>query len=82
MNVKTTLLAFATGTALLLTQPALAGGPVIEDAYEAEPQVKNKAGWIVPVAILLIIAAAASGGSKGGGDVCNGDEPAPTPEPC
>lgn len=80
--MKLTLLASAIAIAAAVN-PLHAGGPVIiEDAYEAEPQVENKAGWIVPVAILLIIAAAASGGSKGGGDVCNGDEPAPTPGPC
>lgn len=81
MTVTQTITAIATGTALLLTQPAFAGGPVIEDDYEAEAQTHGKAGWIVPVAILLIIAAAASGGSKSGGSVCYGDD-VPTPEPC
>jgi len=78
--MKLTLTAIATGTALLLTQPAFAGGPVlVEDDYAAEAQPKRN--WIVPVAILLIIAAAASGGSKSGGSVCYGDD-VPTPEPC
>lgn len=76
--MKLTLTAIATGTALLLTAPVHAGGPVIEDTYEAEPQTQGKAGWIVPVAILLIIAAAASGGSNGGG-VCNGPDDVPVP---
>lgn len=80
MTVTQTITAIATGTALLLTQPAFAGGPVlVEDDYEAEAAPKRN--WIVPAAILLIIAAAASGGSKGGGSVCYGDD-VPTPEPC
>ncbi len=80
--MKTTILAIATGTALLLTQPVQAGGPVIvEDDFVAEARPSSEGRWVIPVIVGIgIIAYLASKG--GSSDVCNGDEPAPTPEPC
>ena len=83
MTIRHTLTAIATGTALLLTAPVHAGGPVIiEDTTESAPVVRDKRdntallifGAIVVGALLL-------GG--GGSDVCNGDDqPTPEPGPC
>jgi hypothetical protein len=69
MPIKTTLLATATGIALLLIQPVHAGGPVLtEDAYEAEAD-RNRNGWIVPVLGILLIGALIAGGGSDAPDV-------------
>ena len=76
MNIRETLIAAAVGMSLL-SSTATAGGPVIEDAYEAEPAPGLTAGEGLALAagLLLIIAIA-----SGGGNPCNGD-PEPQPEP-
>ena len=77
--MKLTLATIATGLAVLLTQPAIAGGPVltVEEPEVTAPDRDN--GWIVPVVIgLLIIGAIASGG----GDGVAVDVPDDKPQPC
>lgn len=67
MDCKQTLLAFALGVAFL-QQPALAGGPVLEEPEGVTESLRGN--WVLPViiggAILCAIAC-------GGGD----DDPAP-----
>lgn len=83
MNLKLTLTAIATGTALLFS-PALAGGPVIvEDTAESAPIVRSQRDYTA----LLIIGAIIVGGlliGSGGSDVCQGpdEQPTPGPGPC
>jgi hypothetical protein len=77
--MKTTLIALTTGIALLLTQPALAGGPVIE---EAEPEVVvSETGRKVPGALWVILGVAVVAAIAGGNDNCNGPDDAPVPTP-
>ncbi len=62
--------------------PLHAGGPVLEgeEPTIVSPDHDRKIGVLpilIGIGILAILA-----GSGGGSDVCNGDEPAPTPEPC
>ena len=81
MTIRYTLTAIATGTALLLTAPVHAGGPVIvqEDPMVAEARPSSEGRWVLPVIVgLIIIGALASGGSS---DVCQGPDEQPTPEP-
>ncbi len=63
--------------------PAHAGGPVIiEEAYEAEAPQKMRPGDKIALAVLgIVVLGLIAGGGKGGSDLCNGDEPVPTPEP-
>ena len=81
MTIRYTLTAIATGTALLLTAPVHAGGPVItaEEPFIQEARPSSEGRWVVPVIVgLIIIGALASGGSS---DVCQGPDDQPTPEP-
>ena len=79
--MKLTLLASALAIAAAVN-PLQAGGlPVVEDDFVAEARPSSEGRWVVPVIVGIgIIAYLASKG--GSSDVCNGDEPAPTPEPC
>lgn len=63
--------------------PAHAGGPVIiEEAYEAEAPQKMRPGDKIAIAVLgIVVLGLIAGGGKGGGDVCNGQDDVPTPEP-
>lgn len=78
MTLKLHLLAALTGISLL-TLPANAGGPVIEDAAEAAPLVRSHNNRLVPILFGLAVAAILLGG---GGENCNGGEPEPTPGGC
>lgn len=75
MTIRYTLTAIATGTALLLTAPVHAGGPVIvEDAAEAAPLVRSHNNRLVPILFGLAVAAILLGG--GSDSPCNTpDEP-------
>lgn len=82
--IRYTLTAIATGTALLLTAPVHAGGPVIvaEEPIVAEARPSSEGRWVLPVIVgLLVIGALASGGGDDGpvdpGPVCNGDDGGP-----
>jgi len=74
-----TILAAATGIALLLTAPVQAGGMVIEDNFVQEARPSSEGQWIVPVVIgALILCAIACGGDDAPapvdpGPVCKGD---------
>lgn len=67
--------------ALTTAIPANAGGTVIEEAYEAEPQRQDrKVPGFVWIALGAVVAAAILGG---GGDNCTAPDPEPQPEdPC
>ena len=66
--------------ALTTAIPAHAGGPVIEEAYEAEPAPKMKNGEKIALAALGIAVLAILSGR---GDNCTAPEPEPLPEdPC
>ena len=72
--MKLTITAIA--TAMLLTAPVLAGGPVIiEDAAEAAPLVRSHNNRLVPILFGLAVAAIILGG---GSDNCHGGDPEPT----
>ncbi len=73
MTLKQTLLAFTLGIAAL-TGPASAGGPVIEDAAEAEPLVRSHNNRLVPILFGLAVAAILLGGGGGSDCTCN-DQP-------
>jgi len=82
MTANQTILAAATGIALLLTAPVRAGGPVIvvpEEAFVQEARPSSEGQWIVPVVIgALILCAIACGGDDAPapvdpGPVCKGD---------
>ena len=69
--MKLTITAIA--TAMLLTAPVLAGGPVIiEDAAEAAPLVRSHNNRLVPILFGLAVAAIILGGGS--------DSPCNTPE--
>lgn len=75
MSIRQTLLASATGIALL-TSPALAGGPVIvtEEAPIADARPQGDGGsWIVPVIVGAIVLCAIACG--------DGDDPVTPPGP-
>lgn len=78
--MKLTITAIA--TAMLLTAPVLAGGPVIiEDAAEAAPLVRSHNNRLVPILFGLAVAAIILGG--GSDSPCNTpDEPTPEPGGC
>lgn len=74
MNIPQTLVALATGAALLIASPGHAGGPVIIEEtplVEADTEDGRIPGWVVPVGILIIGALLI-----GGGDNCTcNDQP-------
>lgn len=83
MNIRTTLLTAATGIALLLTAPANAGGPIIEDTESAPVVVeRQRPNALLPILIGIgILAIIASGG--GGSDDCQCNSPDDGgPSPC
>lgn len=74
-----------TALALILSlgAPAYAGGPVvIEEAFEAEPAPKLSPGEKIAILVGIVTVGVLIASGGGSSDVCNGDEPAPTPEPC
>lgn len=75
MTNRETILAAATGIALLITAPVHAGGLVLseEDATVAEARPSSEGNWILPVLVGIGIIAILSG--KGGGDTCFAPEP-------
>lgn len=78
MHLKLTAITIATGIALL-TGPLHAGGPVLEgeEPTIVSPDHDRKIG-VLPILIGIGILAVLAG--SGGGDVCYGDDPAPTPD--
>ena len=66
--------------ALLAPLPAIAGGPIIEDAAEAAPLVRSHNNRLVPILFGLAVAAIILGG--GSDSPCNGDKPTPEPGGC
>lgn len=83
MTIRSTIIASALALSAVV-QPLHAGGPVlIEDAFEAEAPQKLRPGDKIALAVLgLVVLGLIAGGGNGGSDLCNGDDPAPTPEPC
>jgi hypothetical protein len=70
MTIRETILAITTGVALLLTQPAFAGGPVlVEEAFVQEARPSSEGNWIVPVVIGALILCAIACGNDGDPDV-------------
>ena len=66
--------------ALTTAIPAHAGGPVIEEAYEAEPQRQDRK---VPGFVWIALGAVVAAAILGGGDNCTAPEPEPQPvDPC
>jgi len=70
MTIRLTILAALTGISLL-TLPANAGGPVIEDAAESAPVVRDRNNALPLILLGLAVAAVVLGG---GSDNCNGPE--------
>lgn len=81
-NMETTMKKLILTAALLAAcQPAIAGGPIIEDAAEAAPLVRSHNNRLVPILFGLAVAAILLGGG-GGSDPCQWDEPTPDDGGC
>lgn len=78
--MKLTITAIATGLALLLTQPAIAGGAVLEDTTEtvAPDRDRKIGGFLIALAAVALIASLAN---SNGNCVTEEVTPGPTPDP-